>query len=93
MELRDYDGPFLPGFVAVTEEDPLVRITPSPKLEFVDHVVGNQPDGAMEDVCRWYEEVMCFKRFWSVDDKQVSSHPKYSTPTLKSARSGREPAS
>ena len=77
VQLRDYSGPFLPGFVAVTEEDPLAKITACPKLEFVDHVVGNQPDGAMEEVCRWYENVMGFKRFWSVDDKQVTT--KYSS--------------
>jgi len=52
VELQDYTGPFLPGFVAVTEEDPLSKITESPKLQFVDHVVGNQPDGTMEEVCK-----------------------------------------
>mmetsp|Transcript_37604 Transcript_37604/g.60637 ORF Transcript_37604/g.60637 Transcript_37604/m.60637 type:complete len:448 (+) Transcript_37604:22-1365(+) len=77
VELQDYTGPFLPGFVAVTEEDPLSKITESPKLQFVDHVVGNQPDGTMEEVCKWYEDVMGFKRFWSVDDKQVTT--KYSS--------------
>eukprot|EP00802_Teleaulax_amphioxeia_P015557 Tamp_15648.p1 GENE.Tamp_15648~~Tamp_15648.p1 ORF type:complete len:403 (-),score=97.04 Tamp_15648:318-1478(-) len=77
IELGDYSGPFLPGFVAVSEQDPLSKITECPKLEFVDHVVGNQPDGAMEEVCRWYEDVMGFKRFWSVDDKQVTT--KYSS--------------
>ena len=77
VELRNYDGPFLPGYEAVTAEDPLAKITASPKLEFVDHVVGNQPDGAMEEVCQWYEDVMGFKRFWSVDDKQVTT--KYSS--------------
>ena len=35
-------GPFLPGFVAVSEQDPLSKIMECPKLEFVDHVVGNQ---------------------------------------------------
>ena len=77
VELQDYDGPFLPGFEAVTADDPLSKITASPKLEFVDHVVGNQPDGSMEEVCKWYEDVMGFKRFWSVDDKQVTT--KYSS--------------
>jgi len=77
IELQDYCGPFLPGFQAVTIQDPLATITASPQLQFVDHVVGNQPDGRMEEVCGWYEKVMGFKRFWSVDDKQVTT--KYSS--------------
>ena len=40
VELRDYKGPFLPGFIPITDKDPLAYITPNPKLEFVDHVVG-----------------------------------------------------
>lgn len=73
IEMGDYAGPFLPGFRAVTEEDPLAAAFPSPKLEFIDHVVGNQPDQEMEAVCDWYERVMGFRRFWSVDDSQVTT--------------------
>jgi hypothetical protein len=50
-----YSGCFLPGFRAVTEEDPLARIFSSPKLEFIDHVVGNQvraPPGAAHEPAR-----------------------------------------
>jgi 4-hydroxyphenylpyruvate dioxygenase len=49
---------------------------PPGKLDFIDHVVGNQPDGDMESVAKWYETVLQFHRFWSVDDKQV--HTEYS---------------
>ena len=45
-------------------------------LLYVDHCVGNQPDNEMEKVARWYEHVLQFHRFWSVDDKQV--HTQYS---------------
>jgi len=71
VEKADYDGPFLPGFQGVEGRDPLVDITPSPNLLFIDHVVGNQPDLAMNDVCEWYTKILGFKRFWSVDDSQV----------------------
>ena len=50
IQLEDYTGPFLPGFAGVDDADPLAKMTESPKLAFVDHVVGNQPDGAMEEV-------------------------------------------
>jgi len=71
VERVGYQGPFLPGFKAVEEKDPLASITPSPELLFIDHVVGNQPDLEMNDVCDWYTKILGFKRFWSVDDSQV----------------------
>lgn len=49
---------------------------PPAKLDFIDHVVGNQPDGEMDSVVEWYENVLQFHRFWSVDDKQL--HTEYS---------------
>jgi 4-hydroxyphenylpyruvate dioxygenase len=71
-----YSGPFLPGFKALNREDPVNAYFKSPQLLFVDHVVGNQPDLAMNDTADWYEKVLDFHRFWSVDDKQV--HTQYS---------------
>ena len=44
---------------------------PAGGLLFVDHLVGNQPDLEMEDAAAWYEKMLQFHRFWSVDDKQV----------------------
>jgi 4-hydroxyphenylpyruvate dioxygenase len=38
--------------------------------------VGNQPENQMEKIAKWYEEVLGFERFWSADDKDVST--KYS---------------
>lgn len=49
---------------------------PPGKLDFIDHVVGNQPEGEMESVAKWYETILQFHRFWSVDDSQV--HTEYS---------------
>jgi len=40
-------------------------------LQFIDHVVGNQPDQGMESIAQWYEKVLGFHRFWSVDEKQI----------------------
>ena len=45
-------------------------------LAFVDHVVGNQPDLAMVAATEYYERVLGFHRFWSVDDKVM--HTEYS---------------
>lgn len=45
-------------------------------MKFVDHVVGNQPDLKMEGVASFYEKVLQFHRFWSVDDSIM--HTEYS---------------
>lgn len=49
---------------------------PRPELDFIDHIVGNQPNLEMEDVAKWYEKHLIFHRFWSVDDSQI--HTQYS---------------
>jgi 4-hydroxyphenylpyruvate dioxygenase len=42
-------------------------------LNFVDHFVGNQPENKMEETADWYQEKMGFKRFWTADDKDIST--------------------
>ena len=49
---------------------------PRPELQFIDHVVGNQPDLEMVPVAESYEKNLMFHRFWSVDDSQI--HTQYS---------------
>jgi len=71
VDRSKYSGLFLPGFAAPTFKEPLSYITPSPKLDFVDHVVGNQPDQQMIPIAEWYEKVLQWHRFWTVDDKQI----------------------
>uniref|UniRef100_A0A673H271 4-hydroxyphenylpyruvate dioxygenase n=1 Tax=Sinocyclocheilus rhinocerous TaxID=307959 RepID=A0A673H271_9TELE len=44
---------------------------PSGKLDFIDHVVGNQPDNEMVPIVEWYQRNLLFHRYWSVDDKQL----------------------
>jgi len=63
----DYQGPFLPGYEAqdIPGEGVGFRI--------VDHVVGNQEDGHMEEWAAWYEKVLGFRRFLSFDDKDIST--------------------
>ncbi len=39
--------------------------------------MGNQPDNQMVPVVEWYEKMLGFHRFWSVDDKMI--HTEYSS--------------
>jgi 4-hydroxyphenylpyruvate dioxygenase len=75
VQRGEYSG-FLPTYVPVTKTDPLTDITPSPALDFVDHVVGNMPDAGMAPTVEFYEKILQFHRFWTVDDSQI--HTKYS---------------
>lgn len=76
VERKGYNGLFLPGFKSPIYKDNLLPTLPPINLKFIDHVVGNQPDGVMVPVADWYEKVLQFHRFWSVDDSQV--HTEYS---------------
>ncbi|CEG84326.1 Putative 4-hydroxyphenylpyruvate dioxygenase [Rhizopus microsporus] len=75
IERHNYKGIFLPGykdiFEALKYKDPLEESLPPVPLKFIDHVVGNQPDGQMNPIADFYEKAFDFHRFWSVDDKQV----------------------
>jgi 4-hydroxyphenylpyruvate dioxygenase len=73
----DYQGPFLPGFMAHHNTEVFNKVMAPVKLEFIDHVVGNQPDLEMEAVATWYEKMLDFHRFWSVDDTMI--HTEYSS--------------
>ena len=72
-----YTGTFLPGFRDHHCKEPLNKALPVPELLFIDHCVGNQGDGEMEPVAQWYEKMLDFHRFWSVDDKMI--HTNYSS--------------
>ncbi|KAJ8312225.1 hypothetical protein KUTeg_009598 [Tegillarca granosa] len=76
VERSKYKGFFLPGYKPSTYMDPLCKLLPEVGLEFIDHIVGNQPNEEMVPVADWYEKNLMFHRFWSVDDKQV--HTEYS---------------
>ncbi|KAB0795499.1 hypothetical protein PPYR_12338 [Photinus pyralis] len=70
-----YKGDFLPSYEKLSP-DPVNKLLPTTKLDFIDHIVGNQPDLHMEPVAKWYETMLQFHRFWSVDDSQI--HTEYS---------------
>jgi len=72
-----YKGIFLPGYRKTDDEDPLSKITPAVGLDFIDHIVGNQPNDQMTPIVEWYEKMLGFHRFWSVDDKMI--HTEYSS--------------
>ncbi|XP_041657268.1 4-hydroxyphenylpyruvate dioxygenase [Cheilinus undulatus] len=74
--LSPYKGLFLPGYKEPLFRDPLLAKLPAAGLNFIDHIVGNQPDDEMVPVSDWYQKCLMFHRFWSIDDKQI--HTQYS---------------
>ncbi|KAK8754455.1 hypothetical protein OTU49_016339, partial [Cherax quadricarinatus] len=77
VERSNYKGLFLPGYKPpLIPEDKILAKLPAPRLDFVDHIVGNQPNLEMESTAAWYEKHLMFHRFWSVDDTQI--HTEYS---------------
>ncbi len=65
-----YQGVFLPGYQVYETEE---QIADPSGLVHMDHVVGNMPDGKMQEVCNWYEKIFDFHRYWSVDDKDINT--------------------
>lgn len=70
VQRNNYNGVFLPGYEVYESED---HYADPSGLVHVDHVVGNQPNGKMQDVCNWYEKIFDFHRYWSVDDKDINT--------------------
>eukprot|EP00126_Sphaerothecum_destruens_P012512 Sdes_comp21450_c0_seq1m20076 len=66
---------FLPNYMKSSFSDPITSL-PACNLLNIDHCVGNQPDNMMISAAEWYEKMLMFHRFWSVDDKQL--HTEYS---------------
>ncbi len=73
----DYSGPFMPGFKESPYSEPINKILDAPEFEKIDHCVGNQPDLEMEPTAQWYEKMLSFHRYWSVDDSII--HTEYSS--------------
>lgn len=69
IERSNYNGVFLPGFQTYRST---VKSKPV-GLTHIDHFVGNQPENQMQKIASWYEDVLGFHRFWSADDKDVST--------------------
>ena len=64
---HNYNGIFLPGFVAQPVEGEGVG------LMLVDHIVGNVELGRMNEWCDFYRDVMGFHRYITFDDKDIST--------------------
>ena len=77
VQRENYNGPFLPGFKAHHAKEKINEHLPPPVFDAIDHVVGNQPDLDMEPVAQWYEKMLDFHRYWSVDDSMI--HTEYSS--------------
>jgi len=73
VQRNGYSGPFLPGYRATDTAEPLDLYLPKVSLEAIDHCVGNQGWDQMTAACEYYERTLGFHRFWSVDDKDIST--------------------
>lgn len=73
---QEYKGAFLPGYKEHYLKDPLNDVLPPTCLNVIDHIVGNGYVGDMVPTADWYENILSFHRFWSVDDKLM--HTDYS---------------
>ena len=60
VQRDQYKGPYLPGYVLLSQvpgalvDDPVLKMLPMVQVEFIDHCVGNQPDLEMNPVCQWH---------------------------------------
>ena len=69
VERNDYNGPFLPGYVARSP-----KYQPeSVGLKYIDHMVGNVDWGQMNTWVKFYAEVMGFSQIIPFDDNDIST--------------------
>lgn len=66
----------MPGFISHSYKEAFNNSDNEIKIDFVDHIVGNMGVGDMEPTVKWYESMLDFHRFWSVDDSIM--HTEYS---------------
>ncbi len=69
VERKNYNGPYMPGYVAKTSSYPSKPIG----FKYVDHCVGNVELGEMNKWVKFYEDVMGFKLLLTFDDKDIST--------------------
>jgi 4-hydroxyphenylpyruvate dioxygenase len=70
VERKNFRGVFLPGFVAVQDEDPVSRPV---GLKYIDHMVGNVGWGEMNKWVDFYRDVMGFQLYQHFDDNDIST--------------------
>jgi len=69
VERKNYNGPFLPGYVAAKGN----YQSTAAGLLYIDHCVGNVGWNRMNETVQWYEDVMGFANILSFDDKQINT--------------------
>lgn len=69
IERKNYNGVFLPGFVAWKSEYNPEDLG----FKYIDHMVGNVNLGEMNKWAKFYEEVMGFANLITFDDKDIST--------------------
>jgi 4-hydroxyphenylpyruvate dioxygenase len=69
VERSDYNGPFMPGFVAVAED----QVARPVGLRHIDHMVGNVGWHEMDKWVEFYAHVMGFSLYQHFDDKDIST--------------------
>ncbi|MBW8886771.1 MAG: 4-hydroxyphenylpyruvate dioxygenase [Fibrobacteres bacterium] len=75
ISLKDYRGPFLPGFQAAPMSGPDAARANGRDAGLValDHYVANVRLGEMAKWEAWYERVLGLQRFMTFDDKDIST--------------------
>ena len=69
VERKNYTGVFMPGFVASNND---YKPTAT-GLKYIDHMVGNVELGEMNEVAKFYKDVMGFANLITFDDKDIST--------------------
>lgn len=69
VERKNYNGPFLPGYVKAKSHFTVEPIG----LKYIDHCVGNVELGQMNRWVDFYETVMGFNLLVTFDDKDIST--------------------
>ena len=69
IERKNYKGVFMPGFIPSTND---YKPTTT-GLKYIDHMVGNVELGEMNEVAKFYADVMGFANLITFDDKDIST--------------------
>ncbi len=69
VERSNYNGVFMPGFVAKKSSAPVKSLG----FKYVDHCVGNVELGEMNKWVKFYEDVLGFKLLITFDDEDIST--------------------
>lgn len=69
IERDGYEGPFMPGYRAITERSPV----PETGIAAIDHIVGNVEAGEMERWVGFYRDVLGFNQLVHFDDQDIAT--------------------